>query len=368
MPTHPPHSADRPKTALVNVRVFDGQRLVDGLTVVIDGPLIGTDPTGAHTVDCGGATLLPGLIDSHVHLHGPKTLEQLANYGVTTALDMGAWPPALVASLRNARGLTDIRSAGGAAVAPGSHHAHIPTFPKDGIVTGPADAERFVAARIAEGVDYIKIIAEKPGPSGTLNQATLEALTAAARAHGKRSIAHASSFEAIVMARQAGVDVITHVPLDRAIDEAEATQLASAGTIAVPTLSMMEPIARNGAPGRDYAQARASVAALHQAGVPILAGTDANTAPGVPANVPHGSSMHHELELLVDAGLSTIDALRAGTLLPAHYFALHDRGTIAPGQRADLLLIDGDPTTDIRATRQIQRIWCAGIEHIPTPA
>lgn len=365
MPTHPTH---RPTTALVNARVFDGRTLLEGLTVVIDGSVLGTDPTGAQVIDCGGATLLPGLIDAHVHLHGPRTLEQLADYGVTTALDMGAWPPALVASLRGAEGLTDIRSTGGAAVAPGSNHSRIPTFPEDGIVAGPADAERFVTARIAEGVDYIKIIAEKPGPAGTLDQATLDSLAAAARTHGKLSIAHASSYEAVVMARQAGVDVITHVPLDRAIDETEARSLASAGVIAVPTLGMMQAIVESGAPGRDYAHARASVAALHQAGVPILVGTDANTAPGVPASVPHGSSIHHELELLVEAGMSTIDALRAATLLPAFHFALHDRGNIAPGLRADLLLIDGDPTTDIRATRRIQRIWCGGVEHTPAPA
>jgi imidazolonepropionase-like amidohydrolase len=67
--------------------------------------------------------------------------------------------------------------------------------------------------------------------------------------------------------------------------------------------------------------------------------------------------------LLIDAGLSSVEALRAATVLPAQYFGLHDRGVIKPGRRADLVLIDGDPIADIHATRLIRRVWCAGVEH-----
>ena len=77
---------------------------------------------------------------------------------------------------------------------------------------------------------------------------------------------------------------------------------------------MMEAISQKmKVPGLNlnYANARASVAAMYQSGIPILAGTDANAAPGTPAAIPHGESLHHELQLLVDAGLSTVDALRA---------------------------------------------------------
>ena len=97
--------------------------------------------------------------------------------------------------------------------------------------------------------------------------------------------------------------------------------------------------------------------------MPILAGTDANAGPGIPFSPRHGESLHEELELLIDAGLSTVEALRAATVLPARHFGLHDRGVIEPGRRADLVLIDGDPIADIRATRLIRRVWCAGVEH-----
>lgn len=78
-----------------------------------------------------------------------------------------------------------------------------------------------------------------------------------------------------------------------------------------------------------------------------------------------GGSLHDELELLTGAGLSTVDALRAATVLPAEHFGLRDRGAVRPGLRADLVLVDGDPRADIRATRAISRVWCAGIERNP---
>ena len=351
------------KIALTRVRIFDGRQLLEPGTVVIENGVIGGDTHGARVVDGRGSVLLPGLIDAHVHLHGPQTLEQLARFGVTTALDMGTWPASLVASLRGQAGVTDIRSSGVGATSPRSRHAAlVPGRPPDGLVDDPRSARKYVADRVAEGADYIKIIIDLPG----FDQDTVDALAAAARASGKKTIAHAATFGAVAMAQQAAVDAVTHVPLDRALDEASVSAMAGAGRIAVPTLTMMEQIVANlsaRGPGPSYEPARASVTALHGAGVPVLAGTDANNATGVPASPEHGSSMHRELELLVAAGLTPAEALRAATVLPARYFGLPDRGVIKAGQRADLLLIAGDPLAGIGATRQIERVWCGGIEH-----
>jgi hypothetical protein len=110
-----------------------------------------------------------------------------------------------------------------------------------------------------------------------------------------------------------------------------------------------------GAPATTYAAATAAVRALKQAGVPILAGTDAGN-PGV----THGISLHGELELLVQAGLTPTEALVAATSTPARIFHLDDRGRIATGLRADLLLVSGDPTSDITATRAIDGVWKQG--------
>ena len=354
-----------PKTAVTNVRVFDGRRLLAPDTVVIEAGRIGARAGGAQAIDGEGGVLLPGLIDAHVHLHGRHTLEQLAAFGVTTALDMACAPPELVNSLRGVPGLTDIRSAGTPAIAPGSPHSHIPVVGPRGLISGADQARPFVADRVAEGSDYIKIIVGNPAPSH--DQATLDALAAAAREHGKLSVAHASSYQAVEMAQRAGVSVLTHVPLDIALDKAAAADAVAAGRVLIPTLAMMEGIVQRSAPpGRDYAAARASVAVMYHAGVPILAGTDANAEVGGPAMIDHGSSLHHELELLVEAGLTAVDALRAATSRPARYFGLGDRGVIEPGRRADLVLVDGDPLRDITATRSIRRVWCGGAEVQPS--
>src|SRR6478736_5395192 len=87
---------------------------------------------------------------------------------------------------------------------------------------------------------------------------------------------------------------------------------------------------------------------LHDAGVPILAGTD---APG--AGTTYGASLHWELEHFVDLGLTPAEALASATSIPATKFGMNDRGRIAPGMRADLLLVDGDASKDITTTRKI---------------
>jgi imidazolonepropionase-like amidohydrolase len=202
-----------------------------------------------------------------------------------------------------------------------------------------------INARVFDGREMLESATVViPGP----DQATLNALVTAAHEHGKLTVAHAVSSVAFAMALESRADIITHAPLDNA---AVAT-MDTDDRVFIPTLSMMEGVVQQGQkPGADYGAARACVTALYRAGAPILAGTDANAAPGVPAAIKHGESLHHELELLVDAGLSNLDALRAATSLPANHFGLLDRGVIEPGHRADLLLIGGDPTENVRATR-----------------
>ena len=355
-----------PTTILADVRVFDGDLILDGsYDVSVDGPVItavepgGTTPQAGATIVGGrGAVLLPGLIDAHVHLRGPGDLEELARWGVTTALDMGSWPPALIDELRRA-GSTDVRSTGAGAVGAGSMTAKMPGRPADSIVTTPEEGRRFVAARVAEGVDYIKVIIDPPGRGG-LQQEAVAAIIQAAHDAGRMVVAHASHTGAVAMAQAAGADVLTHAPLDAALDEAAIADVVRSHRTSVPTLTMMEGVAANApVPGLDYRHARDSVAALHQAGVPIVLGTDANQAPGVPANVPYGESAHRELELLVETGLSPAEALHAATGAAADRFGLRDRGRIVPGLRADLLLVDGDPTTDITATRSIRAVRLA---------
>ena len=100
---------------------------------------------------------------------------------------------------------------------------------------------------------------------------------------------------------------------------------------------------------------REAIRQLARRGVPVLAGTDAPSPPQT-----YGAAVHGELELLVGAGLTPVQALTAATSAPARAFRLADRGRVAPGLRADLVLVNGDPTTDVRATRRIVDVWKRG--------
>jgi imidazolonepropionase-like amidohydrolase len=104
----------------------------------------------------------------------------------------------------------------------------------------------------------------------------------------------------------------------------------------------------------------ATVSALRDAGVDILAGSDVSEPLPILGGLAHGASLHRELQLLVDAGLTPTEALRAATSAPTRRFGLDDRGRIAPGARADLLLVKGDPTRDITDTLSIEAVWRRG--------
>ncbi|MFD0059242.1 amidohydrolase family protein [Streptomyces sp. NPDC127168] len=349
-----------PTTVLNNVRVFDGSGLSTPTTVTIEdavlGAVGGSAPDGAETVDGAGAVLLPGLFDAHVHMNSQEDLTELVAHGVTTGLDMACFPVERMHSFRGR--VPDIRSAGTPAIGPGGPHSKMPGMPDEALLTGPGQAEDFVARRVADGVDYVKVVID----GDLLDQATVDAVVAAGKAHGKLTVAHASSIDAFHRAVRAGADVITHAPRDGVLDDTTVAQMVSQRQVAVPTLAMMEAVSDAFGIPDGYRSARESVAAMYAAGVPILAGTDCFSGPG-PLRDPvrHGSGLHRELRLLVDAGLTGADALRAATSLPAHHFSLPDRGAVRPGLRADLVLVDGDPLADITATSRILGVWANGI-------
>ncbi len=110
-----------------------------------------------------------------------------------------------------------------------------------------------------------------------------------------------------------------------------------------------------------YSFAEATVAAFKRAGYFVLVGTDSNDEAGAPAKLQHGTSLHDELERLVKAGLTPVEALRGAGALAASTFKLADRGAVEPGRRAELVLVEGDSTSDISTTRNIRGVWIGGI-------
>jgi imidazolonepropionase-like amidohydrolase len=379
-------------------RVFDGERVLPRANVhVRDGVVVSVGdalPPGVEVIAGEGRTLLPGLIDAHTHAFG-DALERALVFGVTTELDMFTshqFAAAMRAEQAKAGGAprrADLLSAGTLVTAPKGHGTEyglpIPTLAAAG------DADAFVAARLAEGSDYIKIVYDDGKAYGltlpTVDRATMAATIAAARKRGRLAVVHVGSRRGADEVVEAGASGLVHLFADEAPDPEFAGRLLAAKAFVTPTLSVIESTtgvasgaglivdprlarfisaqektslegrfpARPGAK-RDLAIALAATKQLFAAGVPILAGTDAPN-PGT----AHGVSLHRELELLVRAGLPASGALAAATSVPARAYGLKDRGRIAPGLRADLVLVAGDPTADITATRDIVTIWKAGV-------
>ena len=386
--------------AIHDVTVFDGTRTQAHQDVIVRDGLIaqvGTRlkmPAGLPVIEGQGKTLMPGLIDAHVHTWGNAQREAL-RFGVTTELDMFTQPSILPAAKLQRTSLartdqSDLWSAGILATVPGGHGTEygfkIPTLTRAG------EAEGFVADRVKEGSDYLKIVIEDGSayghPMPSLDAATVRALASSAHAHGLLSMAHVATQHDAQVAFDGGVSGLAHVFADRKLDaKADAAFLKQASEhFVVATLAVQDSLSGAGSAqalmkdarvspylSTDQRQALATafppawqqpkfianalhnIGVLHAAHVPVLAGTDAGN-PGT----THGASLHAELALLVKAGLTPLEALQAATSAPAKAFSLKDRGRIAAGLRADLLLVDGDPTTDIEATRAINTVWKNG--------
>ncbi|MEA2710325.1 MAG: hypothetical protein QOF78_2926 [Phycisphaerales bacterium] len=380
-------------THIRHARVFDGAAVIDDTDVLIrDGVIaqIGKDLDGGDSdvIDATGKTLVPGLIDCHVHIFAPAVLRQAAAFGVTTELDM--FMAATVAKqLREEENpaRADFRTAVTLATAPGGHGSQFGLAIDT--LRGPGDAETFVEARIAEGADYLKIIYDDGKAAGMkfskLSPETMAAVVIAAHAKEKLAVVHVMDQESARQAIEAGADGFAHVFCDQPADDALIKLAKQRNVFFIPTLTVMENFGGDDGtalatdphlgplmsgedvaalkvrfPRRSGANANVKTAIenvrrLHAGGVRILAGTDVPN-PGT----LHGVSLHRELELLVEAGLTPTEALTAATAAPADAFKLADRGRIAAGKRADLVLVDGDPTRDIKATRAISAIWIAG--------
>jgi imidazolonepropionase-like amidohydrolase len=393
-------------TAITNAHIFDGEHVIDENTVLINGELIqkvgGAVPFGATVIDAHGATLMPGLIDSHVHAN-VNGLRDALLFGVTTELEMmGHWSLKKRKKIAERHDVADIRSAGMGITPPGGHPTQymkssgnllIRLFYRFPFVSTPEEAVKFVDKQVVNGSDYIKIFIEDgstvgyPGLKVTSNETLFAAVNEAHRL-GKMAIAHVTTFEGGQKAISAGVDGLAHLFFDRQPTPELIAAIASSGAFVIPTLVTLSTAFGNSAamlaadkrvssklskkwlnslsrsvnvyPQGKLKDAYTSVIALHKAGVDILAGCDVSEPLPILGGLAHGASLHHELQLLVAAGFEPIEALRAATSTPARRFGLTDRGRIIPGARADLILIDGDPITNISDTLSILGVWRSG--------
>jgi imidazolonepropionase-like amidohydrolase len=361
---------------------IDGDRIA--AVVPTGASIAGFDglPSGAERIDGRGRTLLPGLIDAHAHYTFDPTegsLQAIARRSDATILAAAERHAALAlrAGTTTARGAGSIRGlelvlrdriAAGLVPGPRLLAAGLAVGAPDGhgiaFGLGAAGAPAAAAATrrvIDQGADVVKVVASEaamltttghaPGrmvfgrPELTLDE--LVAIVEAAHAAGRGVMAHAQDTASVLLCVRAGVDSVEHAWLaDRAAIEA----VAAAGTTLVPTLGVTDvnrtlpglaPVQRE---RQDLIErlSRASTEAAIELGVPIATGTDTGEV-GVTADL-----VWREIALLVDHGASPIAAIRAATGAAARLLGVEDElGTIRPGLRADLVLVDGNPLADL---------------------
>jgi imidazolonepropionase-like amidohydrolase len=391
--------------ALVGDAVVDGTGAParSGIAVLVHGTQIealvpeAQVPAGAARIDLAGMTLLPGLIDTHVHLLGQRSMDsatmtfvneglraaratadlnRLLQAGITTVRDCGSHT-ALALKAAVAEGSIPgprvvpcgrfIERTGGADDAPYMPLAWAqeagPWGPR--LADGPDDVRKAVREQLRNGAEWIKTCTTGAVTTQVLSNPDIlewsdpEIRTLIEEAHrlGVRVAVHAHAKAGIVQALNAGADSIEHGTY---LDDETARQMADAGVWLVPTLFVLTQLIEHGAevgtPNWVLVKAREAMEARHRSmeaalrhNVPIAMGTDI----GGQDLLPHGRNAA-ELALLVRFGMSAADALVAGTLGAARCLGLAaERGSLEAGKVADIIAVPGDPLRDIGVTEQV---------------
>lgn len=362
-----------------DVRVSDGFIAEVGRDLPVDG---------SSELDLTGQYLLPGLIDLHVHLcwdggSDPATVLRLQTeaevvaqcvragfqnleYGVTAVRDVGSSYDAAIVTAQAVRDHWFVGprtyTSGRTITMTGGHDPFWASF-----VDSPSEAVKATREQIYKGADLIKIAAtggvygRAVGESAGQSELTYEeiaAITTEAHRFGLKVASHAVGTEGIANSVKAGVDTIEHGIL---ADEETLLEMKRRGTVLVPTLFIYETIAAGNAP--DYATKKAAaITGRHvevfkralELGITIGVGSDA----GSPC-APHGC-LHDELASFVRLGVTNSEAIRMATSVNAQILGVPDIGTIAPGMRADMIVVGRDPTSDIANLRKVQQVLVDG--------
>jgi enamidase len=401
-PGQPP---DETNLALVGGRIYDpfARQVIERAVVLIRGrEIVAVDeraqiPKDARVLNVTGLTLLPGLIDSHVHMSGirtrisdgsrelgwlayfwrfirrfPERRRTLIEAGITTAKSLGdpyPWVVKFAGRLqRHELGGPRLFVAGPMFTAPGGHpvarlrHAgqgdtsYVAQITRQ--LTDPQEA-RAAVGEIAERVDFITAVLEtRNDPSvPRMPEVLVRATVSAAHAHGLPVLIHVSGVADVETAVALKANGIEHVPYDQPMDTLLLNRLRASELTITPTLQALEQSLAEGFGDTLSARtARENTRRILQAGIPLVAGSDA-PSPGT----TFGFTLHEELRNLVEIGMTPADAISAATATAAKHLGLSTKlGSIAPGKWADIVAVGGDPLADITALADIYLVIADG--------
>ncbi len=401
--------------AIKAARLFDGRSNLlqqPGLVVVSDARIVSVGPAsaippGARTIDLGDATLLPGFMDAHTHLSidfsvdatgsrleqlqrtvPERTLQSAVNArktlqaGFTTVRDLGGQDfinvglkeGILKGYIEGPRVLTvaySIGTTGGHCDFSNGFRFDLlaPGYESPAIGNGPDAMRAAVRWNVKYGAEVIKVCAtggvlslNDDVDSPQLTQEELDALVDQSHLMKKKTAAHAHGAEGAKRAIRAGIDSIEHGSF---LDEDAMKLMIQKGTYYVPTLMAAEGLKMGLAGGRlDPRQARKARLAIDAVGVTVrkAVAMGVRMAFGTDSAVyPHGGNAG-EFRLLVESGMSAMDALKAATSVDAELFGISDRlGTLQAGKLADIIAVPGDPAADIRQTEKVFFVMKEGV-------
>ncbi|MGE5833873.1 MAG: amidohydrolase family protein [Acidobacteriota bacterium] len=375
-------------TALENVRVIvgDGRAPIENATIVISGGRIAQlgpsasvrVPAGAVRVNLAGKTVMPTIVDTHVHLSTTREalltdLRRRAQFGVGAAMSLGLDPPGDVFKVRGEApaGVARYFTAGRGITLPEPGRTQVPYW-----VTTEAEARQAVRDQAALQVDFIKIwVDDREGQYKKMPPAIYAAVIDEAHKAKLRVAAHIYNLADAKGLLQAGIDVFAHGIRDVDVDD-ELVGLIRARKQVVLIPNMPDrgvaadyswlkgavpdaELSKIQAASTDRPQVQAvwgiqarNLKRLSDAGVTIALGTDGNTA----------WAPHVEMADMVAAGMTPMQVIVAATRNGAEFLRMNDSGIIATGKRADLLVLDGNPVDDITNTRKISAVYLHGVK------
>lgn len=382
--------------AIVGATLIDGRGgpAIPNAVVIIRGEQIAavgkrasiSVPAGAEVFDGQGLTLLPGLIDAHFHIDGDDSLPALyLTHGITSLRDPGQWIEAYDAARKLSAPLPRLFLCGPHLDTPP------PAYPADSFIVRDAEETRLAVNRFVDaGASAIKVYYRLPLALIRVAIETAHARGVPVTSHleiedasdviraGIDGVEHATSFGTALLplreaekyrqsvladnnARREGrYKVWDSINLDTPRARALSKLIVDHGIFVSPTLAVFERQTGD----KDttamhvhaFRQMEAFVRLVHAAGAKVVVGSH--------SDVPHakrGWAYQRELELLVESGLTPMEAIVAGTMENARFFRIADRlGSVEPGKLADLVLVDGDPLKDISNMRRVKRVMLNG--------
>ena len=347
-----------------NVKAFDGERIIELTSVKVEDGIITEIAKSIKAseedeiIDGKGKTLMPALSNAHVHAWAPQSLMEAAKAGVLNVMDMHGVETyqSAMRQLKDSTNYARYYVAGYAATAPEGHGTQF-GFPVP-TLTEPEEAKKFIEDRVKANVDHIKIIVEPW--KATLDSKTVAALIEEAHKVDKIAVVHVSRLEDAVDVISNDADGLVHIWWDKQLEDSQLKTLSEEKSFfVIPTLLTTLEVFKTFGKGAEKFlskdQLLSEVRKMYKAGIPILAGTDPPNA-----NINYGTDLYKELELIAEAGLPTIEVLKAGTTNVTKAFGLENIGFIKKGYTADLILIDGDVTEDIKSLSSINKVWKAG--------